>query len=52
MDGSVLVALVCVVMIGVLGALALVVGGRIRLESRTADSTKKLDVERGETGQR
>jgi hypothetical protein len=52
MDGTVLVALVSVVMLGVLGVLALTKGGHLRLESRTPHRTKKLEIEGGDKDQR
>lgn len=47
MDGSVLVALVGLLVLGVLGVIALAKGGRINLESHAGDKLNKVKLEGG-----
>ena len=51
MDGTVLVALVGVLVLGVLGVLALTKRGRLRWESQIHDSTHKVEIEGGDKRQ-
>ncbi len=47
MDGTVLVAVVGLLVLGVLGVLALTKKGRVHWESHTDNSTHKVEIEGG-----